>query len=132
MDFDILCDILREPPSVLSGDLLQHLSSSGLTDQDPTSEPSLTNVSIASFTHSKPDGNTAAVVISKVEDIFESIAECLLDEKKEMVIRLKTRKRSGLQVHDIVTGTLTSLQNDEMRSIKFPSKSPQEAWKFSE
>ena len=75
--------------------------------------------------------NEAGAVISKIEDIFDSITSCLLDEKKELSIRLKTRGKPGTREYDHFTGTVKSLPSSEARMIKFPSNSPQEAWKFS-
>lgn len=84
--------------------------------------------------------NHAGVVISKIEDIFESIADCMLGEKKELTIKLKSRTRreemTGENQDENQTSDETSARKkrpkDLFRNITFPSKSPQEAWKFSE
>ena len=118
MDFDLLSGFLAESQP----DLLSNLQSRRQTDDRhaTTEDP----------TRMRPS-NQAGAVISKIEDIFESIADCLLDEKKELVIRLKTRGKPGTHIHDLLTSTIKSLPTSEARTIKFPSKSPQEAWKFS-
>lgn len=123
MDLDILSDILSDQP-VLTGSLLSNL-------------PNRVLISDASGSKDHPHGiadsqswksSQAGAVISKIEDVFESIADCVLEEKKEMVIRLKMRKRSGSKAP--TAGE--SFENDQTRAVKFPSKNPQEAWKFSE
>ena len=118
MDFDLVTDIPHQGPA-LPSNLLFHLPHRRLTNDhhDDSSARGSTN---------RP-----ATVISKIEAIFENIATCILDEKKELEIRIKTRGKQATKARDVATGTLKSLPNNETRSIRFPSKSPQEAWKFS-
>lgn len=71
-----------------------------------------------------PDNpNQVGEVISKIEDIFESIADSIGDGTGPLVIYLKLRRRRGSQ--SVVNGT------DKRKKIVFPSKSPKEAWRFS-
>jgi hypothetical protein len=81
-----------------------------------------------------PDPSQVGVVITKIEDIFESITGCILDEGKELVIPLKSRpKKKKKKIANRDDGTqVNEGVSTEARSITFPSKSPQEAWKFSE
>ncbi|RFU30717.1 hypothetical protein B7463_g5621, partial [Scytalidium lignicola] len=65
--------------------------------------------------------NRAGEVISKIEDIFESIADSIQDNKRPLEIQLKSRRRTGTNV----------AHNIDTRKIVFPSKSPQEAWRFT-
>ncbi|KAL3423097.1 type IIB DNA topoisomerase [Phlyctema vagabunda] len=72
--------------------------------------------------------NDAGTVVTKIEDIFEAMADCLIGRKKELVIHLKSRPRS------VVKGSDTSSQEastPQLRAITYPSRSPQEAWKFT-
>jgi len=101
----------------LTGDLLSNLPRRELTHDsraDPESREESTFIT-------RPNPNQAGAVISKIEDIFESVADSILHEKKELVIQLKTRKRTKKQNPDSLPDT---------KLIRFPSKSPQEAWKF--
>lgn len=126
MDQDILSEILSNYHPPLTGSLLSNLpprqTHNGHDSAIQSLQPS-TNVKLS-------NPNQAGAVISKIEDIFESIADCILDEKKEMTIRLKTRKRKGNQVHDAESGAIKSVSDEKERSVRFPSRSPQEAWKF--
>lgn len=72
-----------------------------------------------------------SALINRIESIFESIADCILAEGKELVIPLKSRQRQGGQVHDLLTGTIVDVQDTVTRDITFPGKTPHEAWKFS-
>ena len=127
MDVDLLVDILNEAPPALSGNLLSHLSDRSLTNNEPVAQVS--NF-IPICLEVIPD--RAGAVVTKIEDIFENVTGCILDEKKEMVIKLKTRCKQATKSRDAHTGTIKSLPDDETRVVKFPSKSPKEAWKFSE
>ncbi|KAH8805768.1 Spo11/DNA topoisomerase VI subunit A [Xylogone sp. PMI_703] len=63
----------------------------------------------------------AGEAISKIEDIFESIADSINDGKRPLAIHLKSRPRGTREVSDVINA----------RKINFPSKSPQEAWRFT-
>lgn len=68
--------------------------------------------------------NQAGAVIAKIENIFESITDSVLNEKNQLVISLKARPRSRAQRDEAITKT-------SVRNITFPNKNPKEAWKFS-
>lgn len=121
MDIDLLPGIMADQPA-LTGSLLSNLPHSADTDPDTaTLSDEATNFS------SNP--NRVGAVICKIEDIFESLTDCVLDGRKEMAIELKTRKRRN-HGHDAANGTIKDLGEDKTTSVKFPSKNPQEAWKF--
>ena len=130
LDIDILADCLGDHNTASSEMLLTDLPNSGLLspsgavnyarEMADTAEVLLSNMA---------EPNQAGDVITKLEDIFESLADCLLDEKKELTIRLKPRARRTAN-----EDSRSSSQGRRAgeRSITFPSKSPQEAWRFSE
>lgn len=128
MDPDLLSDILTEPQPALTRSLLFNLSNSELNtgqymSREHEHEDGLPN-------HYSATSTQAGAIISKIEDIFESIVDSVLEEKKELVIRLKTRKRPRAKLSMAAKGT-DSPTNEETRAVRFPSKNPQEAWKFS-
>ena len=127
MDFDHLADILNGRQPALSGNLLSHLPDRTLTFD----ELNVQTTALISGNSFVTVNSQAGAVISKIEDIFESIAGCILDEKKKVVIKLKTRARQSAKVRDSTTGAIKSLPDDATTTVKFPSKSPKEAWKFS-
>jgi meiotic recombination protein SPO11 len=75
------------------------------------------------------DRNSPGAVISKIEDIFEAMTDCILGEKKELTIQLKTRSKTKSKIDD--SQLAKKKTKSETKIITFPSKSPQEAWKFS-
>ena len=70
-------------------------------------------------------------VISKIEDIFDSIVDCIQNRGKELTIPIKTRAKTGLQASDASSGAIGSLSDGKIKNISFPSRNPQEAWRFS-
>ena len=128
MDTDLLADVLSEERPALSGNLLSHLPDRPLTNHEAAAQVS----SSISYTPGLANPNQAGEVVSKIEAIFEKIAGCILEEKKELVIKLKTRGKQGAKTRNVDTGIIKSLPDDTMREVKFPSKSPKEAWRFSE
>jgi meiotic recombination protein SPO11 len=134
MGFDLLSGFLDDHENGTSPQLLSNLQNRGrLTHEQTTENPSLERDLLDGadvFTRA-PDPNQTGAVINKIEDIFESIADCILDEGKELVIPLKHRpkKKNLANKDDSTQGDRSS--NTEARYIGFPSKSPQEAWKFS-
>ncbi|KAI0996799.1 hypothetical protein K3495_g11384 [Podosphaera aphanis] len=70
--------------------------------------------------------NHAGAMISKIEAIFESMLDCLIEEKHEMVIRLKRRPKVRYGPHG------TNAQPGKVREVCFPSRNSKEAWMFSE
>lgn len=73
----------------------------------------------------------AGSIIAKLEDILETVVDCLLAEKP-LVIRLKTRSKSTRQILDPVTGVLKNEEPADAREISWPGKTQREAWKFCE
>ena len=116
MDFDLLSDILNGPPPDLKGDLLQNLSHCLLTRDFEGAANEFPG-----------NSNQAGAVISKIEDIFHSIADGILHQKQELVIHMRSRQKAGNQNIATQNGSVKRLYN-----VRFPSKSPQEAWKFGE
>jgi hypothetical protein len=70
-------------------------------------------------------------VISKIEDMLQHMVECIIGEKKELVLHLKSRMKPGDEVLDEASGAVKCSPTMETRTIRFPGKSAQEAWKFS-
>jgi meiotic recombination protein SPO11 len=124
MDLDLLTDILDDGQPVLSGNLPPHPPHriQILDGQvDPQSAPFQGTI----------NNSQAGAVVSKIENIFENIASCILDEEKVMSIKLKNRGKLSATGKNATTSNIRSIPNEVTRSIEFPSKSPKEAWKFS-
>lgn len=129
MDFDLLSDILSDRSPGLTGNLLQNLPDRSLTQniQDPSPEGEDGRLQISAPSVNARNPIQAGAVISKIEDIFESISDGILQEKHEVVISLKTRRKPRKQNIRAQNGPAK-----EQNEVRFPSRSPQEAWKFSE
>lgn len=67
----------------------------------------------------------AGNVIAKIEHIFESLADCVLEKKEELVIQLKTKTVATNRETD------SGRFQGKIRNITFPSRKSGEAWKFS-
>jgi meiotic recombination protein SPO11 len=134
MDFDLLQDLLREPQEAQHGrkdnSLLSYSSSRLIQRQlDP---PCLTT-HVQHIDISQPSQKTnsqAGAIIAKLEDIFESLLDCIIDEKKGLVLHLKSRGKSIQQTLDPATGTIRNIGTAEAKEIGFPGKTQREAWKF--
>ncbi len=128
MDPELLSDLLGDISS--EAQLLSDLQTPRLTIEDD-------HLAIFRPQHSgeaQPSrivSNQTGAVITKIERIFESITDCILEEKKEISIELKTRPRSKEKLDSNQSGSLRGKRKPEVRAVTFPSKSPQEAWKFS-
>ncbi|KAI6249189.1 hypothetical protein HI914_02552 [Erysiphe necator] len=74
----------------------------------------------------------AGIIIAKIEQIFESIVDCIL-EGKAMMIHLKIRENSKLKNKplQISTSSSSSTNEEKTRKVCFPSRNPSEAWKFT-
>ncbi|POS82716.1 hypothetical protein EPUL_005034 [Erysiphe pulchra] len=70
----------------------------------------------------------AGNIIAKIEQIFESLADCIL-EKKELAIHLKIRENGNRKLERI--DSLGPLYEERTRKVCFPSRNPREAWKFT-
>jgi meiotic recombination protein SPO11 len=121
MDFDLVSRFINGHDTDMPPPLLTHLPDRG----------TLTPEQIAEHPTSDKGANQRGEVITKIEDIFESITDCILDEGKELVIPLKSRpkKKNEANKNDPIQDSRTP--NAKARNITFPSRSPQEAWKFS-
>jgi meiotic recombination protein SPO11 len=128
MAIDLLADILDEDQPALSDNWLSHLADRPLTSDESATQPSSSIFNNPGLVNP----NQAGAVVSKIEVIFEKIASCILDEKEELVIKLKTRRKQGAKTRDADTGSTNRVLGNETRPVRFPSKSPKEAWKFSE
>ncbi|KFY24316.1 hypothetical protein V493_05317 [Pseudogymnoascus sp. VKM F-4281 (FW-2241)] len=73
----------------------------------------------------------AGAVIAKIEDIFESLLDCITNEKKCLVLHIKSRGKNGRQTLDAATGAIRNTANVETKEITFPGKTQKEAWKFA-
>ena len=71
----------------------------------------------------------AGSVIAKLEDMLETVVDCLL-ASQPLTIHLKTRSKSAKQSLDAVTGILRNDGWAETKEISWPGKSQREAWKF--
>jgi meiotic recombination protein SPO11 len=131
MDFDLFSNLLRDDPGPSSGSLL-----SDLPHRSPTDDSSISCNTSGHTSNSQPniantpDPSQTGRVIAKIENIFESIIDCILNEKKELVISLRSRPKCKSK--DSEESTSNPKPKPEIKNITFPSKSPQEAWKFSE
>jgi hypothetical protein len=134
MDFDLLSGFLDDhQDGSTSPHLLTNLHHrGGLTHEQIAENPALEKRVLdgEDINTNAPDPNQAGAIVNKIEDIFESIVDCILDEGKELVIPLKSRPKKNNANRDDSTQVNKS-PNTEARNITFPSKSPQEAWKFS-
>ncbi|TVY82608.1 Meiotic recombination protein rec12 [Lachnellula suecica] len=122
MDLDLLSDFLAEPQTSAPRELLSDLPNRSLTLQNADSNP---NPNPSSNTVNR---NSPGAVISKIEDIFEAMTDCLLGERKELVIQLKTGRRKQKSKSDADN---TKRTRSGIRTVTFPNKSPHEAWKFT-
>lgn len=134
MDFDLLSDFLADPKNPIPGTLLSNLPNRSHTAQNAGSEfkdnDSNTNGQLR--TSSAPrltNRNSPGAVISKIEDIFMAMTDCIIGEKKELSIQLKTRNPVQSKSDDRKKSKKEG--KSEIKTITFPSQSPQEAWKFS-
>jgi hypothetical protein len=117
-------------PCLLPNSSSRGLTSAGQRCSGKPSDPSAnSNFASPSFV---PRVNTqSGSVISKIEDILQQMVDCIIDERKELVLHLKSRTGSGVVFLDAASGAIKSSATMEARPIRFPGKTAQEAWKFS-
>jgi hypothetical protein len=127
MDVDLLSGFLAESEPSHRRQLLSNLPNSSLTPLNAASN--LQNATPIISASGAVSRNSPGAVISKIEDIFEAMTDCVVDEKKELVIQLKTRDKKKPKHND--SEPTKRRKKSETRTITFPSKSHQEAWKFS-
>jgi meiotic recombination protein SPO11 len=131
MDFDLFSNLLRDDPGPSSGSLL-----SNLPHRSPTDDSSISCNTSGHISNSQrniantPDPSQTGRVIAKIENIFESITDCILDQEKELVISLRSRPK--YKPKDSEKSMSDPKPKPEIKNVTFPSKSPQETWKFSE
>lgn len=140
MELDDHPDMSGEPMDYLHTladrrDLLPNSSSKGLTSAEQWPAGKLPDASanndFASSSSFVPKLNMqSGSVISKIEDILQQTVDCIIDEK-ELVLHLRPRVRSGNEVLDAANGAVKSSATMEARTIRFPGRTAQEAWKFS-
>lgn len=140
MELDDHPDMSGEPmdylPTPSDGRYLLSNSSKGLTSEEqgaPGKPPDTSsNDDFASPSSFVPRLNMqSGSIISKIEDILQQMVDCIIDEKKELVLHLKPRIRSGTEVLDAASGAIKSSATTKARTIRFPGRTAQEAWKFS-
>ncbi|KAF7868389.1 hypothetical protein EAF04_004921 [Stromatinia cepivora] len=152
MDFDLIQDILKDA-SFSSPQLLHILPSSrlisetrfiGHSDQQqlaishhaahsnntslstsPTSTPVKSekfdpeNISVSSY--------QTGSAISKIEEIYEAMTDCIIGRRKQFSFHLKSRNPSQKKA----TEDDKELPISRSRVVQFPNASPREAWKFT-
>jgi meiotic recombination protein SPO11 len=69
-------------------------------------------------------------VVARIENIFEAMADVLLNERGQLSVELVTRPRVSRQHHD--TADSTSAQSVAVQRLCFPGKTEREAWRFGE
>ncbi|KAI9878916.1 MAG: hypothetical protein M1830_010164 [Pleopsidium flavum] len=108
----------------------------------PTSGPSgpetlmwtFRTLSVASATpHQQGEKNsTINPVILKIESIFESFCDVMLEDRQELTVPMKTTSRaSNNQTLDAETGAIRSDPTIQAIDVCFPGKSVGEAWRFT-
>jgi meiotic recombination protein SPO11 len=135
MDFDLLSGFLDDKYVESSVQLLSSSQRSGRLTQQQTAKTVIASKDGVSnerdISATAVERNQAGAVINKIEDIFESIADCIIDEGKELVIPLKSRPKIKNIANKEHSTRANRVPKIEARNITFPSRSPQEAWKFS-
>ncbi|KAE9364749.1 DNA topoisomerase IV, alpha subunit [Stipitochalara longipes BDJ] len=131
MDFDLLPEFASNYETGASQILLSNLQDRRrLTPEQIAEDPALER-DFDRLDDENPNLNNRGVVITKIEDIFESIADCILNEGKELVILLKSRPKNKIVANQDDSSSINKCLGSESRKITFPSKSPREAWKFT-
>lgn len=133
MEIDLLSDILGENTSPFYPQLLQGLPTNKLNATDPELASSSVLGPPKSSTQRAPrpgsNPNQTGVVITKIEDILDTITDCILAGKKELVIELKSRSSQKKKDFDHDVDMYRKLRTS-IRKIRYPSKCPTEAWRF--
>lgn len=134
MDFDLLSEYLDGSDAPSPDQLLSNLPHrQTLTHEQPRRVSSASN-GAAGDIHDTDirilHRNHAGAVITKIEDIFESITDCILHEGNELVIPLNSRPKKQTTVNEDHPPKNDRRPRSYTRNLTFPSKSPKEAWKF--
>ncbi len=137
LDLDLLSEYMEDDQHDSARQLLSNLPDRKLTSGSDENIPNVPdNIQARGQNQqtslpARNNTNQAGAVISKIEKVFESITDCILDEKKELVIRLKTRSKVKAIAEDGMNEGSSKTKKSEFRRITFPSKNPKEAWRFS-
>lgn len=124
MDPDIIQDALHGDSQYV----LPDLQSTTLTPSGPT----INSLSDHLLAPSSPRINPqAGHVISKIEDILESIINCLIEGQSQLVIPLKKRPKPYKEPTIRDMSQIRNRPGTETTTISFPGKTQHEAWKFS-
>lgn len=128
MDIDLSSDLLKNNREQFYPQLLQNLPYSRLTITHPENSPDPFRVSAQRISFPAVPNKVGSVIL-KIENIFDSIVDCVMGDKKELVILLKSRsKRIKTSEEDV---NMDPERKPDTRRIKFPSKCPMEAWRFA-
>ncbi|OBT82498.1 hypothetical protein VE02_09128 [Pseudogymnoascus sp. 03VT05] len=131
MDYDLL-NLWQDASS--DNSLLHNSSYSKLISQQQLAIPSSKyHADSQAISQGAPRNNNsqAGVVITKIEDIFESLLDCIINKKKCLVLHIKSRGNNRRQTIDAATGGIRNTENVETKEITFPGKTQKEAWKFA-
>ncbi|CZT50385.1 related to MEIOTIC RECOMBINATION PROTEIN REC12 [Rhynchosporium secalis] len=134
---DLPSAYLEAGPSAeeLNRTLLSNLPQSTLIQADITSEDKSSTEPVR--VTRKDNSNQVGAVISKIEDIFESFADCILEQRKELVIELKSRSKPRVKLDHEEAEKAKAEEDEEVQMgrrttrITFPSRNQREAWKFT-
>ncbi|KAH6665770.1 Spo11/DNA topoisomerase VI subunit A [Halenospora varia] len=133
MDLDLLSGFLAEPEPASSRTLLSDLPHNELTaGYSGTRDLVPKSLDPAQVSDIFPKSMSSAPlnpVVAKIEAIFEAMTDCILKEKGQLTIQLKSRHRKKTAVAGDGESPKTSKADSTM--IRFPTKSPREAWKFA-
>lgn len=70
-------------------------------------------------------------VIDKIEDVFEQIADAMLNEQDEIGLTLKARTKATTGALQHPHEVPVHRRDTKIRRVCFPGKSAKEAWRFS-
>ncbi|KAH0542284.1 hypothetical protein FGG08_003311 [Glutinoglossum americanum] len=70
-------------------------------------------------------------IIAKVESVFESIVDSILEDQKKLTITLRSRGRVTDQGLDHESRSIRPASRHRKREVSFPGGTPKEAWKFT-
>lgn len=137
MDLDLFEDLM----DMEDDSYIEHAGSHGISPQaisrassGPRLEPSIPHTHLVDMSPTIRMANKkagAGSVIAKLEDMLETVVDCMLAEEP-LVIHLKTRAKSTRQILDPVTGVLKNDGSVGARKVRWPGKSQREAWQFCE
>lgn len=80
--------------------------------------------------HCKERSSKIALALDKIDSIFEIVADAMLSEKSEVIVSLPVLERSA-SGNDYWDSPSTE-ELPRSKTISFPGKTEEEAWRFSE